>query len=116
MPFSVVIDSHSGASHTDYHLQVLDLDSKKTWALSRRYREFRELHEKLRMKFPDRIPTFLGKRLFGNQDPTLLKHRQNGLQQYLAAVLALSLPLSHLLWLSFWMFLQVWEVVTRDLV
>ena len=43
----------------------------------------RELHEHLKLKYPEKIPAFPGKRLFGNSDPAFIRQRQAGLQVYL---------------------------------
>jgi hypothetical protein len=53
---------------TEYHMKVTSSDNT-SWLVRRRYREFRELHDHLKLKYPDRIPSMPGKKLWGNQDP-----------------------------------------------
>ena len=36
------------------------------------YREIRELHDHLKLKYPDRIPPIPPKRIFGNNDPAYI--------------------------------------------
>jgi len=74
--------------YTEYQIKVTD-PSGESWMLKKRYREVRELHEHLKLKYPDRIPAIPKKRLFGNQDPSFIRSRQAALQQYLDAVLKL---------------------------
>ena len=54
-----------------------------SWLIRRRYREFRELHDHLKLKYPDILPQIPGKRLWGNSDPDFVKERQEGLQRYM---------------------------------
>jgi hypothetical protein len=73
---------------TEYHLKVSSSDNA-SWLVRRRYREFRELHDHLKLKYPDRIPSVPGKKLWGNQDPTFVRQRQDQLQIYMNGVLSL---------------------------
>eukprot|EP00397_Hematodinium_sp_SG-2012_P045268 GEMP01050787.1.p1 GENE.GEMP01050787.1~~GEMP01050787.1.p1 ORF type:complete len:238 (+),score=52.18 GEMP01050787.1:63-776(+) len=75
--------------YTEYHIKVTNPNGE-SWILKKRYREVRELHEHLKLKYPDRIPQIPGKRFFfGNHDPVFIRTRQAGLQQYLDSVLKL---------------------------
>lgn len=66
--------------HTDYYIRVNDLKTNQSWELTKRYREIRELHEHLKLRYPDKIPTFPGKRIFNSLDPEFVRERQRGLQ------------------------------------
>lgn len=72
---------------TEYHMKVSSSDNI-SWLVRRRYREFRELHDHLKLKYPDRIPSVPGKKLWGNQDPEFVKERQDQLQVYMEGVLS----------------------------
>lgn len=72
--------------HTTYIIKVTNADGD-TWNIQKRYREIRELHDELRLRHGDNLPSFPGKRLFGNQDPAFIASRQVSLQQYLEGVL-----------------------------
>jgi hypothetical protein len=74
--------------YTEYHMKVTSSDGA-SWLVRRRYREFRELHDHLKLKYPDRMPSIPGKRLFGNQDPEFVRQRQDGLNRYMSGILAL---------------------------
>lgn len=43
-------------SYTEYFIEVSNLANGDKWTVSRRYREIRELHDHLKLKYPDRIP------------------------------------------------------------
>ena len=73
---------------TEYHMKVTSSDNT-SWLVRRRYREFRELHDHLKLKYPDRIPSMPGKKLWGNQDPEFVRQRQDQLQYYMNQVLVL---------------------------
>ena len=73
---------------TEYHMKVTSSDNV-SWLVRRRYREFRELHDHLKLKYPDRIPSVPGKKLWGNQDPEFVRQRQDQLQSYMNSVLSL---------------------------
>ena len=73
---------------TEYHMKVTSSDNT-SWLVRRRYREFRELHDHLKLKYPDRIPSMPGKKVWGNQDPEFVRQRQDQLQYYMNQVLAL---------------------------
>ena len=60
-----------------------------SWLVRRRYREFRELHDHLKLKYPDRIPSVPGKKMWGNQDPDFVCQRQDQLQKYMDGILDL---------------------------
>ena len=83
---------------TEYHIKVTSSEGD-SWLIRRRYREFRELHDHLKLKYPDSLPSVSlnpllslyiqipGKRLWGNQDPDFVKERQDGLQRYMDSLL-----------------------------
>jgi len=73
---------------TEYHMKVTSNDGT-SWLVRRRYREFRELHDHLKLKYPDRIPSMPGKKLWGNEDPSFVKQRQDQLQVYMDGILSL---------------------------
>jgi hypothetical protein len=74
---------------TEYHLKVTCSADNSSWLVRRRYREFRELHDHLKLKYPDRIPSVPGKKLWGNQDPDFVRQRQDQLQVYMNGILSL---------------------------
>lgn len=73
---------------TEYHMKVVSSPDGNSWLVRRRYREFRELHDHLKLKYPDRIPPVPGKKLWGNQDPNFVRDRETQLQVYMDGVLA----------------------------
>ena len=73
---------------TEYHIKVSS-SRGESWLIRRRYREFRDLHDHLKLKYGENLPQIPGKRLWGNQDPSFVQERQEGLQRYLDGVLAL---------------------------
>lgn len=82
---------NTDSNHTNYHLTITDLSNAAipSWHVTRRYREFRDLHEKMKLIYPDRIPTFPEKKLFGNQDPVFLNHRLKQLHAYMNEIMVL---------------------------
>ena len=76
------------ADYTEYHIKVTSTNGE-SWLIRRRYSEFRELHDHLRLKYGEQLPPIPGKRLWGNQDPAFVKERQDGLQRYMDGVLQL---------------------------
>ena len=72
---------------TEYHMKVSSSDGT-SWLVRRRYREYRELHDHLKLKYPDRIPSVPGKKLWGNQDPNFVRERELQLQHYMDGILA----------------------------
>jgi hypothetical protein len=73
---------------TEYHMKVTSSDNT-SWLVRRRYREFRDLHDHLKLKYPERMPSVPGKKLWGNQDPDFVRQRQDQLQVYMNGVLAI---------------------------
>ena len=72
--------------HTEYVVQVSL--SGKTWQCQRRYKEFDELHQKLRRVNPDLpIPNMPPKKWFGNMVPGFVEQRQRDLQAYVDELL-----------------------------
>ena len=76
------------ADYTEYHIKVTSSNGE-SWLIRRRYSEFRDLHDHLRLKYGDQLPAMPGKRLWGNQDPAFVKERQDGLQRYMDGVFSL---------------------------
>ena len=74
--------------YTEYHIKVTS-SNNESWLIRRRYSEFRELHDHLKLKYPEILPSIPGKRLWGNQDPQFVRERQEGLQKYMDGVLAI---------------------------
>jgi hypothetical protein len=75
------------SDHTEYIIQVSI--SGKTWQCQRRYKEFDELHNKLRRVNSDlHIPSLPPKKWFGNMAPQFVSQRQAGLQSYVDELLA----------------------------
>ncbi|KAK9411114.1 kinesin-like KIF16B [Crotalus adamanteus] len=68
--------------HYEYEIKISVLD--ETWAIFRRYSRFREMHQTLKLKFPElAMLEFPPKRLFGNKDERVIAERRNHLQKYL---------------------------------
>lgn len=67
---------------TEYHMKVTSSDNT-SWLVRRRYKEYRELHDHLKLKYPERMPSIPGKKLWGNQDPDFVRQRQDQLQVYM---------------------------------
>lgn len=85
--YSVKFVGHTTTEgHTTYTIKVTSPDGD-TWNIHKRYRECRELHEELRLRYGDGLPPIPSKRLWGNQDPAFIASRQVGLQTYLEGVL-----------------------------
>mmetsp|Transcript_133884 Transcript_133884/g.303676 ORF Transcript_133884/g.303676 Transcript_133884/m.303676 type:complete len:239 (-) Transcript_133884:42-758(-) len=84
-----IVGNASVDGHTEYHIKVSPPMGGESWIIKRRYREIRELHELLRLKYPDRMPNCPGRRLFGNQDAAFVAKRAKDLQEYLHGVLQL---------------------------
>jgi len=86
----IVNNSRPDDQHTIYHIKVVSPDNGE-WEVTKRYREFRELHDHLKMHVPEStLPPLPGKRLFlSSIDPNFVAKRQGDLQQYLDGLLAL---------------------------
>ncbi|CEM13955.1 unnamed protein product [Vitrella brassicaformis CCMP3155] len=74
--------------HTEYQLKVVDPENT-SWFTQKRYREIRELHDQLKLRFPQELQWFPPKRLFNNMDSAFINERQHQLQLYLNKVLQL---------------------------
>lgn len=75
--------------YTEYQIKVTSPQGNQ-WQIRKRYRQIRELHEHMRLRFADRVPSIPGKRFFlWNNDPAFIKSRQQGLEAYMQAVLGL---------------------------
>ena len=74
------------SDHTEYIVQ--NTLSGKTWQCQRRYKEFDELHNKLKRVNPDLpIPSLPTKKWFGNMAPKFVNERQAALQSYVDELL-----------------------------
>ncbi|CAJ1375348.1 unnamed protein product [Effrenium voratum] len=82
------IGNTSAEGHTTYVIKVTNSDGA-SWNVQKRYRELRELHDELKLRYPENLPQFPAKRFFGNNDPAFITSRQAALEQYLLGVLAL---------------------------
>jgi PX domain len=87
--FSVEFIAHLiQPEYTEYHIKVTSIADNASWLIRRRYSEFRELHDHLQLKFYN-LPPMPAKKLWGNQDPTFVKDREQKLQAYMNGVLQL---------------------------
>lgn len=82
------VGNTSPDGHTTYIIKVTNAEGV-SWNIQKRYREIRELHDDMRLRHGDSLPSFPGKRIWGNQDPAFIAARQAGLEQYLQGVIAL---------------------------
>lgn len=71
---------------TEYQIKVTP-PVGESWFIRRRYREVRELHDHLKLEYPERLPQVPRKKLFGNTDPKFIQTRQTDLQAYFNTVL-----------------------------
>lgn len=67
----------------EYVIEVTDRSSGDKRMVRRRYREFRDLHEHLKLRFGDSLAEFPPKKLWGNSDPSVLASRQHALDKYM---------------------------------
>ncbi|KAI8495889.1 PREDICTED: serine/threonine-protein kinase Sgk3-like isoform X2 [Branchiostoma belcheri] len=68
----------------------------KSWFIFRRYTEFEKLHQMLKKNFPDVSFKLPGKKLFGNNfDPNFIKHRREGLHDFVQQLCAQPRVLQH---------------------
>eukprot|EP00916_Digyalum_oweni_P022819 GHVL01037793.1.p1 GENE.GHVL01037793.1~~GHVL01037793.1.p1 ORF type:complete len:259 (+),score=46.87 GHVL01037793.1:28-777(+) len=82
---------HAQGKHTEYLIKVIT-PKLHSWTIKRRYREFREVYDKLRVSYmanPDCLPSFPQKRWFGNNDFEFIEKRQKELQTFLNQLLDL---------------------------
>lgn len=99
--FSVRFVGHTSLEgHTTYVIQVTGPDGT-AWNIQKRYSEIRNLHDELRLRYGDALPSMPGKRLWGNSDPAFVAARQGQLQQYLEGVLQLEREVRTLALLQF---------------
>lgn len=85
---SVFLFNKTQDGRTVYTIKVTSPDDQ-TWNIQKRYNDFRDLHEEVRLRHGDSLPPMPGKRLFGNQDPQFIAARQTALNQYLDGLLRL---------------------------
>lgn len=74
--------------HTVYIIKVTP-PSGEPWEIRKRYREIRDLHDQLRVRYGDATPAMPARRVFGALDPTFIAQRQRQLQQYMDDVMRL---------------------------
>ncbi|XP_077172618.1 kinesin-like protein KIF16B isoform X2 [Paroedura picta] len=68
--------------HYEYEIKITVLD--ETWMVFRRYSRFREMHQRLKLKYPELAALeFPPKKLFGNKDEQVVAERRNHLEKYL---------------------------------
>ncbi|XP_015275304.1 PREDICTED: kinesin-like protein KIF16B, partial [Gekko japonicus] len=68
--------------HYEYEIKITVLD--ETWTVFRRYSRFREMHQRLKLKYPELAALeFPPKKLFGNKDERVVAERRNHLEKYL---------------------------------
>lgn len=68
--------------HYEYEIKITVLD--ETWTVFRRYSRFREMHQTLKLKYPELADLeFPPKKLFGNKDERVIAERRNHLETYL---------------------------------
>eukprot|EP00386_Alphamonas_edax_P005466 GDKI01017621.1.p1 GENE.GDKI01017621.1~~GDKI01017621.1.p1 ORF type:complete len:268 (-),score=88.41 GDKI01017621.1:265-1008(-) len=71
--------------HVEYQVKVTDPDNE-SWFIQKRYREFRELHDVLKLKYPQQLTSFPPKKFWGNNEPAFVQQRQQALQAYMTQV------------------------------
>nr|XP_028578107.1 kinesin-like protein KIF16B isoform X5 [Podarcis muralis] len=65
--------------HCEYEIKISVLD--ETWTVFRRYSRFREMHQTLKLKYPElAMLEFPPKKLFGNKDERVIAERRNHLE------------------------------------
>ncbi|XP_062814447.1 kinesin-like protein KIF16B isoform X9 [Anolis carolinensis] len=68
--------------HYEYEIKISVLG--ETWTVFRRYSRFREMHQTLKLKYPELTELeFPPKKLFGNKDERVIAERRNHLEKYL---------------------------------
>ncbi|XP_066465590.1 kinesin-like protein KIF16B isoform X2 [Tiliqua scincoides] len=68
--------------HYEYEIKITVLD--ETWTVFRRYSRFREMHQTLKLKYPELATLeFPPKKLFGNKDERVIAERRHHLETYL---------------------------------
>eukprot|EP00922_Rhytidocystis_sp_ex-Travisia-forbesii_P059507 GHVS01088240.1.p1 GENE.GHVS01088240.1~~GHVS01088240.1.p1 ORF type:complete len:129 (+),score=8.36 GHVS01088240.1:30-389(+) len=72
--------------HTEYKIQVTD-PSDSCWCINRRYREVRELHDQMKLRYPEYLTWFPARRFFGNSETKFIEERQKELQRYMQRLL-----------------------------
>ncbi|XP_072568547.1 sorting nexin-29 isoform X2 [Paramormyrops kingsleyae] len=83
---SVFLRGHSSSTYHVYQVYIRILDNE--WNVYRRYAEFRDLHSRLRSKYPQ-VDTFNfpPKKAIGNKDAKFVEERRKQLQGYLRMVM-----------------------------
>lgn len=74
--------------HTVYIMRVAP-PSGEPWEIRKRYREIRDLHDQLRVRYGDATPAVPARRILGTMDPSFIAQRQRHLQQYMDDVMRL---------------------------
>ncbi|XP_064604245.1 serine/threonine-protein kinase Sgk1-like isoform X1 [Liolophura sinensis] len=60
----------------------------KDWFIFRRYNEFHSLYEKVKKLYPDANLKLPGKKIFGNLDPDFIRHRREGLDEFIQKLIS----------------------------
>eukprot|EP01068_Selenidium_serpulae_P009755 Selendium_serpulae@DN5315_c0_g1_i1.p1 len=73
-----------------YTVYVADVcDGERVWSIAKRYRELRELHDQMKLRYPHKLTWFPGKRFFfGNKSQKFIEERQHELQKYMDTLMA----------------------------
>ncbi|XP_041358653.1 serine/threonine-protein kinase Sgk1-like isoform X2 [Gigantopelta aegis] len=66
---------------------VVNADGK-SWFIFRRYNEFHTLFEKIKRIYPDSNLKLPGKKIFGNLDPDFIRHRREGLDNFIQKLIS----------------------------
>eukprot|EP00922_Rhytidocystis_sp_ex-Travisia-forbesii_P053274 GHVS01078998.1.p1 GENE.GHVS01078998.1~~GHVS01078998.1.p1 ORF type:complete len:366 (-),score=68.23 GHVS01078998.1:30-1127(-) len=74
--------------HTEYKIQVTD-PSESCWCIHKRYREVRELHDQMKLRYPEHLTWFPARRFFGNSETKFIDERQRELQRYMQRLMLL---------------------------
>ncbi|XP_071119571.1 serine/threonine-protein kinase Sgk1-like [Haliotis cracherodii] len=62
--------------------------NEESWFIFRRYNEFHSLYEKIRRLYPDANLKLPGKKIFGNLDPEFIRHRREGLDEFIQQLIS----------------------------
>jgi len=67
--------------------KVLVSAEGNTWFIFRRYNEFHQLYDKMKKLYPEAGLKLPGKKLFGSFDPDFIRHRREGLHDFIQKLL-----------------------------
>ncbi|CEM33755.1 unnamed protein product [Vitrella brassicaformis CCMP3155] len=85
IPRTSCVSNTFGAKHTDYIIELEDCG--KVTTATRRFKNFADLHARLRRLGIEGLPELPAKKLFGNLDLTFVERRRQALEQYLQSLL-----------------------------